>query len=87
MPAAASPHLGDQLRADRPGDRHPPGDPHRGVIHFNRFAVEIKSLAEPARLELLQQAMSYALKDDPQPHVLFTFGFSNLNPAPSSVST
>jgi hypothetical protein len=30
---------------------------------------------------------SYTLKDDPQPQVLFTFGFSNLKPAPSSVST
>jgi|ERR1700690_3067793 len=29
----------------------------------------------------------YTLNDDPQPHVLFTFGFSNLNPAPSRVST
>src|SRR5208337_1858147 len=28
----------------------------------------------------------YALKDDPQPQVLFTFGLSNLNPAPSRVS-
>jgi hypothetical protein len=30
---------------------------------------------------------SYTLKDDPQPQVLFTFGFSNLKPAPSRVST
>ena len=29
----------------------------------------------------------YTLKDDPHPHVLFTFGFSNLKPAPSRVST
>jgi hypothetical protein len=29
----------------------------------------------------------YTLKDEPQPQVLFTFGFSNLKPAPSSVST
>jgi hypothetical protein len=29
----------------------------------------------------------YALKDEPQPQVLFTFGFSNLKPAASSVST
>jgi hypothetical protein len=29
----------------------------------------------------------YTLNDDPQPQVLFTFGFSNLKPAPSSVST
>ena len=33
------------------------------------------------------QAKLYTLKDDPQPQVLFTFGFSNLKPAPSSVST
>ena len=30
---------------------------------------------------------SYALKDDPQPQVLFTLGLSNLKPAASSVST
>jgi hypothetical protein len=29
----------------------------------------------------------YTLNEDPHPQVLFTFGFSNLNPAPSSVST
>ena len=29
----------------------------------------------------------YTLKDDPQPQVLLTFGFSNLKPAPSRVST
>jgi hypothetical protein len=29
----------------------------------------------------------YALNEDPQPQVLFTFGFSNLKPAASSVST
>jgi hypothetical protein len=29
----------------------------------------------------------YTLKEDPQPQVLFTFGFSNLKPAPSRVST
>jgi hypothetical protein len=28
----------------------------------------------------------YTLNEDPQPQVLFTFGFSNLNPAPSKVS-
>jgi len=33
------------------------------------------------------QTKSYTLNEDPQPQVLFTFGFSNLNPAPSSVST
>jgi hypothetical protein len=30
---------------------------------------------------------TYALKEDPQPQVLFTFGFSNLKPAASRVST
>ena len=29
----------------------------------------------------------YTLKLEPQPHVDFTWGFSNLNPAASSVST
>ncbi len=29
----------------------------------------------------------YTLNEDPQPQVLFTLGFSNLKPAPSSVST
>jgi len=32
-------------------------------------------------------ASGYTLNEEPQPHVLFTFGFSNLKPAPSSVST
>jgi hypothetical protein len=31
--------------------------------------------------------LAYTLKDDPQPQVLFTLGFSNLKPAPSRVST
>ena len=31
-------------------------------------------------------AAPYTLNDDPQPQVLFTFGFSNLKPAPSMVS-
>jgi hypothetical protein len=35
----------------------------------------------------LSYRKSYTLNDDPHPQVLFTFGFSNLNPAPSSVST
>src|SRR3954447_1646155 len=30
---------------------------------------------------------SYTLNEEPQPQVLFTLGFSNLNPAPSRVST
>jgi hypothetical protein len=33
------------------------------------------------------ESRAYTLKDDPQPQVLFTFGFSNLKPAPSRVST
>ncbi len=32
-------------------------------------------------------SVDQALKEDPQPQVLFTLGFSNLNPAASSVST
>ena len=32
-------------------------------------------------------ATGYTLNELPQPQVLFTFGFSNLKPAPSSVST
>ena len=31
--------------------------------------------------------LTYTWNEDPQPQVLFTFGFSNLKPAPSSVST
>jgi len=31
--------------------------------------------------------LRYTLKELPQPQVLFTLGFSNLKPAPSSVST
>jgi hypothetical protein len=30
---------------------------------------------------------AYTLNEEPQPQVLFTFGFSNLKPAPSRVST
>jgi hypothetical protein len=30
---------------------------------------------------------NYTLNEDPHPQVLFVFGFSNLNPAASSVST
>jgi len=35
----------------------------------------------------LADLTNYTLNDDPQPQVLFTFGFSNLKPAPSRVST
>ena len=45
-----------------------------------------KSLAEKARLNFCSK-LFYTLNDDPQPQVLFTLGFSNLKPAPSSVST
>ncbi len=34
-----------------------------------------------------RNAERYTLKDEPQPQVLLTFGFSNLKPAPSRVST
>lgn len=36
---------------------------------------------------LVLKILSYTLKDDPQPQVLLTLGFSNLKPAASSVST
>jgi hypothetical protein len=42
---------------------------------------------EAVRFQSLWRLRTYTLKDDPQPQVLFTFGFSNLKPAPSSVST
>jgi len=44
-----------------------------------------QSKPRPCRKQAFFKA--YTLNDDPQPHVLFTFGFSNLKPAPSSVST
>jgi NADPH2:quinone reductase len=43
--------------------------------------IVILSAAKDLRLQ------PYALNDDPHPQVLFVFGFSNLNPAASSVST
>jgi len=36
---------------------------------------------------LKSRLLIYTLKDEPQPQVLFTFGFSNLKPAPSRLST
>ena len=59
-------------RTDRVPDKHPAQKPHRrGDEAFFK----------------LQIVADYTLNEDPQPHVLFTFGFSNLKPAPSRVST
>ena len=44
-------------------------------------------LSQALSRQLVREGNSYTLNDDPQPQVLFTFGFSNLKPAPSSVST
>src|SRR5258708_4125877 len=44
-------------------------------------------LRDEAVLNFDKSSTSYTLNEDPQPQVLFTFGFSNLKPAPSSVST
>jgi hypothetical protein len=46
-------------------------------------AMRLLYISKPASLH----AEPYTLKEDPQPQVLFTFGFSNLKPAPSRVST
>jgi hypothetical protein len=53
-------------------------------------AVPHKSKASPLmamRLFYIGSLPAYTLNEDPQPQVLFTFGFSNLKPAPSRVST
>lgn len=39
------------------------------------------------RGRILKLETNYTLKDEPHPHVLLVFGFSNLKPAASSVST
>jgi hypothetical protein len=49
-----------------------------------RFPQKIWRSAEAT---LTRYTRTYTLNDEPQPQVLFTFGFSNLNPAPSRVST
>jgi hypothetical protein len=57
---------------------------------FQAFSRQRKSPASNGALSErlpLQTEDLYTLKDEPQPHVLFTFGFSNLKPAPSNVST
>src|SRR5579862_4212702 len=38
-------------------------------------------------LKISRIRRAYTLNEDPQPQVLFTFGLSNLKPAPSRVST
>jgi hypothetical protein len=59
-----------------------------GFAHLSdwRDAGAKKAKASPLSDEACLASNSYTLNDDPQPHVLFTFGFSNLNPAPSRVS-
>jgi len=57
-----------------------------GLFSGHNSSVTSSSLLLTAHNSLLI-ALLYTLNDDPQPQVLFTFGFSNLNPAPSSVST
>jgi hypothetical protein len=64
------------------GRASPPGwTGETPVLHH-----QSKSLAA-VRRGLYEIKSTYTLNDDPQPQVLFTLGFSNLKPAPSSVST
>src|SRR3954447_18052250 len=51
---------------------------------FNFGMLSCSAVRQPDADAVLD---SYTLNEDPQPQVLFTFGFSNLKPAPSSVST
>jgi hypothetical protein len=52
-----------------------------------RIEFRVASLGRKARNGARPIETSYTLNEDPHPQVLFTFGFSNLKPAPSSVST
>ena len=57
-----------------------------------KFARMALAMEKPHRIamrlfEIRSDFVLYTLNEDPQPQVLFTFGFSNLKPAPSSVST
>jgi hypothetical protein len=61
-----------------PKSESPPG-PNLGV--------QDKSLIAWRRGFETSRPSAYTLNEDPQPQVLFTFGFSNLKPAPSRVST
>jgi hypothetical protein len=62
----------------------------RGINSPGDFALETSALSQKASsrdeaFAVFQKL--YTLNEEPQPQVLFTFGFSNLKPAPSSVST
>src|ERR1700674_1032757 len=57
------------------------------VFRDQTFVSKQKSLIAAMRLSSSKTGPAYTLNEDPQPHVLFTFGFSNLKPAPSRVST
>ena len=64
----------------------------RGAYAFQGQLNRLRSAQEKAlhfRRALLSKSILIfqTLNDEPQPQVLFTLGFSNLKPAPSSVST
>src|SRR5579864_494274 len=54
---------------------------------FFDFAHSCRASRRGQPKAAVPHSVSYTLNDDPQPQVLFTFGFSNLKPAPSSDST
>jgi len=66
----------------------------RGQFFYQRLSAQIcgKGFVQQKTLPygralILGPIAGYTLKDEPQPQVLFTLGFSNLKPEASSVST
>jgi hypothetical protein len=57
---------------------------------YDTAASQFPLLAKPSGTRapnFVKWRPGYTLNEDPHPQVLFTLGFSNLKPAPSSVST
>jgi hypothetical protein len=59
----------------------------RPAANTNGFIAEITDEAVSFSEIFPSNFAPYTLNELPQPQVDFTFGFSNLKPAPSSVST
>jgi hypothetical protein len=64
-----------------------PGGRGRPPLHKRNAKGLIRKMRPFTVVNQNSDAEPYTLNEEPQPQVLFTFGFSNLKPAPSSVST
>ena len=61
--------------------------PRKKLNRFSYISADKKPHLAMRLFELIYEGFVYTWNEDPHPQVLFTFGFSNLKPAPSRLST